>query len=204
MKASQVSPTTIKVWHNSPIRITSILDRPIWFSLTQHDGLGYWYSREFDDGESHLYSAEVTGRFVDILDIADHLEESGYDVNDLIADIASNPDEDEVMKIPGVAHLASLGWDGVIYPDYNQWNTQEDTDALLVFSPGGKIGSFAEVVDTRGKAKEAAEVEGQDWGLDEGHSLRHLREWSRFKEQDDTEDLRWLRKDIQELDKFNG
>ena len=181
MKASQVSPTRNKVWHNSPVRITSILERPIWFSLSERDGLGYWYSREFDGGESHLYSAEVTGRFVDITDIEDHLEDAGYAVDDLIADIASNPDEDEVMEIPGVAHLASLGWDGVIYPDYDQWDTQEDTDALLVFSPKGKIRSLAEVVDAKGKAKQAADDTGYDWSLDESVFLRHLREWKGFR-----------------------
>lgn len=184
MKASQVSPTRIKVWHNSPVRITSILERPIWFSLSERDGLGYWYSREFDGGESHLYSAEVTGRFVDITDIEDHLEDAGYVVDDLIADIVSNPDEDEVMEIPGVVHLASLGWDGVIYPDYDQWDTQEDTDALLVFSPKGKIRNFTEVTDVRSKAKVEAESGGYDWSLDEamfiGH-LRHLREWEGYK-----------------------
>jgi hypothetical protein len=178
------TPTTIEVWHNSPIRVTAILDRPIWFSLTQHDGLGYWYSREEDGGESHLYSAEVTGRFVDILEIEESLQKAGYDVDDTIADIASNPDEVEVMGIPGVAHLASLGWDGIIYPDYNQWDPKEDTDALLVFSPKGKIRSLSEVVDTKGKAKQAAEASGYDWSLDESHSLRHLRhlrEWKGFR-----------------------
>jgi hypothetical protein len=91
-------------------------------------------------GESYLYEIVVKGNFE--WDIDTTLEENGIDSYEYLADITSNPSEEELLSYPGTKLFIDKGFDGIIHSDYYQWDPSQDTEVILIFNP---IKSFVSV-----------------------------------------------------------
>jgi hypothetical protein len=131
---------TLTVYHNSPSKIDEFTSRPIWASLELDESLAFYDNSMETIGESYLYEIVVKGNFE--WDIDTTLEENGIDSYEYLADITSNPSEEELLSYPGTKLFIDKGFDGIIHSDYYQWDPSQDTDVILIFNP---IKSFVSV-----------------------------------------------------------
>lgn len=131
-----------RVWHVGPQKFASPETRPMWFALERSHSDAWFQNTLYDNGHAHQYSARVNGDIVHIDDVRDQLEASDIDPREWIAEVVGNPDSDEVLALEGTQMLMSLGYSGVIYPDYDPRDFQKDLDALLVFDPRKSLSDF--------------------------------------------------------------
>jgi hypothetical protein len=133
-----------KIYHVSRSPISQISSSPMWFSLTLENALGFFDSALME-GPAHLYEATLSPDAQIATDPEEALEEQGIDSEEYLATIVSNPSSDEVMALEGTQMLLSQGFNGMIYPDYDMWDTDRDVDTLLIFTPEQSIKNFREI-----------------------------------------------------------
>ena len=133
-----------KVYHNSPIRINLLSDQPMWFSLDRKYGEEYFNNRLFDGGQSYLYEGTIKTEIPHIYsDYITHLfTENGIDQEEWIIDIVGNPDSEEVMSMEGTKLLINSGYSGIVYPDYDPFDSDNDVDTLIIFNPKKTLTEF--------------------------------------------------------------
>lgn len=133
-----------KVYHNSPVIIDNLGESPMWFSLDIKYGEEYFNNRIFDSGESYLYEGIVRCRIPHIYSdtISNLFSDSGIDVEDWIANIVGNPESDEVLSLDGTILLIENGYQGIVHPDYDPFDTNNDVDTLLIFNPNKTVKDF--------------------------------------------------------------
>jgi hypothetical protein len=134
-----------QVYHVSRTPISAIGTTPMFFSLSLRDALGFFESALMDGLGAVLYSARISPTAKIAEDPESVLSDSGIDVDAYMAEIVSNPSSDEVMALGGTQLLLSQGFNGMIYPDYDMWDTDRDVDTLLIFTPEQSIKGFREI-----------------------------------------------------------
>lgn len=134
----------------------------MWFTLNIEDGLGFYDNRLMDGEESFLYSGNANGNFADMETLEKLFNVAKLDLGDYIAEIVGNPDEEDVMDLEGTDLVISKGYDGIIYPDYNPWDSQEDIDVILIFKPKGIVSNFAPIQGIEKKLEQVKKKNGYE------------------------------------------
>jgi hypothetical protein len=138
---------TLTVYHNSPSKISEFITRPLWASLDLEQALAFYDNAVETIGESYIYEIVVKGNFN--WDPDAMLEENGIDSYEYLADITSNPTEEELLSFPGTKLFLSKGLDGIIHSDYDQWDPSHDIDVILIFDPKKTFISVKEVTSAK-------------------------------------------------------
>ena len=138
-----------QVYHVSRKPISAIGTTPMFFSLSLRDALGFFESALMDGLGAVLYSARISPTAKIAEDPESVLSDSGIDADAYMAEIAANPSAESIMSLEGTEMLLSLGFSGMIYPEYDMFDTDEDTEALLIFRPQGLI---TDLTDLDGEA----------------------------------------------------
>jgi len=128
-----------QVYHVSRKPISAIGTTPMFFSLSLRDALGFFESALMDGLGAVLYSSWISPTAKIAEDPESVLSDSGIDADAYMAEIAANPSAESIMSLEGTEMLLSLGFSGMIYPEYDMFDTDEDTEALLIFRPQGLI-----------------------------------------------------------------
>lgn len=133
-----------KVYHNSPVIINILGESPMWFSLDLEHGKEYYNNMIFDRGESYLYEGIIKDQIPHIYSdtVSNLFSDKGIDTEDWIADIVGNPDEEEVMSLEGTKLLIENGYSGIVHPDYDPFDPDNDIDTLLIFNPRKTVTGF--------------------------------------------------------------
>jgi hypothetical protein len=133
-----------KVYHNSPIKINSLGDSPMWFSLEREYGEEYYNNRLLDGGPSYLYEGIIKSGIPHIYSdyITRIFAENEIDQDEWISEIVGNPDSDEVMSLEGTKIIMNAGYPGIVYPDYDPFDYDNDVDTLIIFNPKKTVTAF--------------------------------------------------------------
>ena len=140
---TQDQPQSLVVFHNSYEPIPELSNRTMWFSLDLKSGLGFYDNAVLDTGAGHLYRAEVRAKI--LTDPKPLFDEAELDFWEWVADVVGNPSEEEVESLEGTQMIKAAGWQGVIYPDYDPWDSQADIDTLILFDPKQVMVSWQEI-----------------------------------------------------------
>jgi hypothetical protein len=138
-----------QVYHVSRKPISAIGTTPMFFSLSLRDALGFFESALMDGLGAVLYSARISPTAKIAEDPESVLSDRGIDPDAYMAEIVANPSAESIMSLEGTEMLLSLGFAGMIYPEYDMFDTDEDTEALLIFRPQGLI---TDLTDLDGEA----------------------------------------------------
>lgn len=134
----------MRVFHTSYDPIPTLSDRPMWFSLSEPEALG-WHEQSIRmGGRAITYEAEVIGMImgVDSPVLRGRLADEGIDPDEYVGTLVCNPTADEVNDEPATRLLVAAGLGGVIHSDYDPRDERRTTQTLLVFRPNAFVSEW--------------------------------------------------------------
>jgi len=124
----------LTVYHNSPILIHSLDNRPMWAALDLKNAMCYYQNMINQNSKSYLYKVELIGDFFNG-DLETLLEQNSIDYYEFLADLTANPTAEEILDMEGIKLLINKGYDGLIHEDYDPCDNSKDTNVILIFDP---------------------------------------------------------------------
>ena len=165
------APRIGKVFHNSPIPISSVGKDPMWFTIRIKDGMGYYEALKKESGNAYLYETRFTGdRIASLLNKKEEkklnqemIKEMEKNLSPLekkhgvkgevvpnfwekyVEKLVENPTGREVSKMYQTKQLSKLGYQAVLYWDYDPRDSNKDLEAFLIFNPPNSTSGLKEV-----------------------------------------------------------
>ena len=109
---------------------------PIWLSHSEHQARGWHQLAIENSGTAHTYSVKVNGVIAknDDPKIQQLFSKNNIDQDDYDADLASNPDSDEVHSHEATKMLQKNGYVGYQHSDYDPHDQDNDHDSTVIFN----------------------------------------------------------------------
>ena len=158
------APKISKVFHNSPIPISSVGKDPMWFTIRIKDGMGYYEALKKESGNAYLYETRFTGdRIASLLNKKEEKKLNQEMIKELekkhgpgisvepnywekyVEKLVENPTGREVSKMYQTKQLSKLGYQAVLYWDYDPRDSNKDLEAFLIFNPPNSTSGLKEV-----------------------------------------------------------
>jgi hypothetical protein len=133
------SVNNIDGWHTSVNKVNKINNSPMWFAPSEELARVYYSNIELDQGQAYIYKASITGNILSNNELIKLSENLGIDYNDLMANLSSNPPEEEVNELTRVFRNKC---DGFFMEDYDPRDPSKDIESILVFDPIKNVESF--------------------------------------------------------------
>lgn len=126
------------IFHTSYDTIPSLTSQPMFFALSREDAQGWYDNALMDNGQAFIYSAKIN--IVCLADLESDVfkpffAKMGISIQDYVADLLSNPDEQQILSEEGTRLLIKHGFCGVKISDYDPTDFQKDKPSILVFDP---------------------------------------------------------------------
>ena len=152
------APRISKIFHNSSEQLSSFDRDPMWFTIRLKDGMGY-YKKMKDDGEdAHLYETRFTGDRIANLLNKKEMKKLSQEMEDefdqkvapnywekYVEKLVENPTGKDVSYMDQTEALSDLGYQAVLYWDYDPRNSNKDLEAFLILDPPNRTSGLKEV-----------------------------------------------------------
>ena len=147
-----------KIFHTSSSPVSRVSGDPMWFTIREKDGRAYYEAMKKEGENAFLYQARFTGdRIVDLTknsakkklsqevedELGDTLSSRFWD--NYIDDLTANPSASDVSYMEGSEILSELGYQGVLYWDYDPLDSNKDLEAFLILNPSNRVSGLKEI-----------------------------------------------------------
>ena len=132
----------ITAWHISSVAINSLSNRPMWFT-PKIEWAKEYHKNAMSNANDKVFTYEVsiTGNILTEEEASRLAKSKDVDFDDTIADLVTNPTEEEVLK---VIEMFRPHCDGFFQWDYDptDWG---DGESILVFDPAKNVKIIKEI-----------------------------------------------------------
>lgn len=135
------------IYHTSLNKIKSLESNPMFFALDESAAKDGWFANAVQEGNKPtLYKSNMPSKIASIQDkeVVDLFKKNNINVEDYMADLASNPTSEEILSYPATKLLQDNGYQGLKVTDYDPRDVSKDLDSLLIFDPKKSLSSFDE------------------------------------------------------------
>ncbi len=133
------------IYHTSLNKIKSLNSNPMFFALDESAAKDGWFANAVQEGNKPtLYKSNMPSKIASIQDkeVVDLFKKNNINVEDYMADLASNPTSEEILSYPATKLLQDNGYQGLKVIDYDPRDVSKDLDSLLIFDPKKSLSSF--------------------------------------------------------------
>jgi hypothetical protein len=152
------APRINKIFHSSPTPISSVGKDPMWFTIRIKDGMGYYEALKKESGDAYLYETRFTGDSIASLLNKKEMKKLSQEMEmefdekvspnywgDYVDKLVENPTGRDVSYMDQTEALSELGYQAVLYWDYDPRDSNKDLEAFLILNPPNRTSGLKQV-----------------------------------------------------------